>query len=81
MQPQPGCGARARGRQACRRARLVLGTDAVDVQYFGELVQAAVQVVAEFHQILDVVHGREVDLRSRALQCLAVTYVSGPTRE
>ena len=44
-------------------SHLVLGSDAVDVKHLGQLVQAAVQVLAELHQVLDVVHGREVDLR------------------
>lgn len=42
---------------------LVLRADARDVQRLGQLVQAAVQVAAELHQVLDVVHVREVHLQ------------------
>ena len=41
----------------------MLRPDAVHVQDFGQFVEAPVQVVAELHEVLDVVHRGEVDLR------------------
>lgn len=45
---------------------LVLGAHAVDLQALRQLVQAAVQVVAELHEVLDVVHRGKVDLQRDA---------------
>ena len=42
---------------------LVLRADAVNLQALSELVEATMQVVAELHEVLDVVHGRKIDLR------------------
>ena len=40
-------------------ARLVLGPHALDLQLLCQLVEAAMEVGAELHQVLDVVHDRE----------------------
>ena len=72
--------ARSGRRQGCCHARLVLGSDAVNVEHFSKLVEAAVQVVAELHQVLDVVHGGEVNLRSTVTYLLAATCVNAYTR-
>ena len=44
----------------------MLGPNAVHLQALCQLVEAAVQVVAELHEVLDIVHCREVDLRRGA---------------
>ena len=49
------------------RVHLVLRADARNVQCLGQLVQAAMQVAAELHQVLDVVHVREVHLQGHSL--------------
>ena len=45
-------------------ASLVLRADALYLQCLGQLVEAAMQVVAELHQVLDVPHVGEVDLHA-----------------
>ncbi len=41
---------------------LVLGPYALHVQGLCQLVQAAMEIAAELHQVLNVIDGREVDL-------------------
>ena len=43
--------------------RLVLRPDPLHLQLVGQLLQAALQVLARLHQVLDVVHVGEVELQ------------------
>ena len=44
-------------------AGLMLGADSPHFEFVGELLEAALQILARLHQVLDIVHVREVELQ------------------
>ena len=64
-------GKSSRGQQTVG-AGLMLRAYPRHLQHFSQLVEATVKVVTKFHEVLDVIHGREVDLQGQGAAKLCI---------
>ena len=64
-------GKSSRGQQAIG-ASLMLRAYPRHLQHLSQLVEPAVKVVTKFHEVLDVIHGSEVDLQGQRAAKLCI---------